>query len=229
MGCIFFFFKQKTAYEMRISDWSSDVCSSDLGKDEGGEGAGSGAPRAPGSPARQPRRRGHLCPRRGRGPVAVHPLERACRARCVPRVCWCGGRDIGRCQGTRAARPLQSQRRRSRTLCGRPRGRLSGRLARRGVGRMTATNTPRAARDGGGHRLLVRYMLLSLAAAVVTILLKVLATAITGSVGFLSDAMESGVNLVAAVVALLALRTAARPPAPVGCVLVGWLGGVGVG
>src|SRR3546814_7152989 len=28
--CVFFF-KQKTAYEMRISDWSSDVCSSDLG------------------------------------------------------------------------------------------------------------------------------------------------------------------------------------------------------
>src|SRR3546814_13563687 len=28
--CDFFFFKQKTAYEMRISDWSSDVCSSDL-------------------------------------------------------------------------------------------------------------------------------------------------------------------------------------------------------
>src|SRR3546814_1094784 len=30
--CFFFFFKQKTAYEMRISDWSSDVCSSDLSK-----------------------------------------------------------------------------------------------------------------------------------------------------------------------------------------------------
>src|SRR3546814_2231837 len=29
-GCFFFFFKQKTAYEMRIGDWSSDVCSSDL-------------------------------------------------------------------------------------------------------------------------------------------------------------------------------------------------------
>src|SRR3546814_8201673 len=29
---VFFFFKQKTAYEMRISDWSSDVCSSDLTK-----------------------------------------------------------------------------------------------------------------------------------------------------------------------------------------------------
>src|SRR3546814_13578348 len=28
--CFFFFFKQKTSYEMRISDWSSDVCSSDL-------------------------------------------------------------------------------------------------------------------------------------------------------------------------------------------------------
>src|SRR3546814_7620389 len=28
---LYFFFKQKTAYEMRISDWSSDVCSSDLG------------------------------------------------------------------------------------------------------------------------------------------------------------------------------------------------------
>src|SRR3546814_17426052 len=35
-GMMFFFFKQKTAYEMRISDWSSDVCSSDvLRHDEG--------------------------------------------------------------------------------------------------------------------------------------------------------------------------------------------------
>src|SRR3546814_6928672 len=30
ISVFFFFFKQKTAYEMRISDWSSDVCSSDL-------------------------------------------------------------------------------------------------------------------------------------------------------------------------------------------------------
>src|SRR3546814_19797287 len=30
LAVLFFFFKQKTAYEMRISDWSSDVCSSDL-------------------------------------------------------------------------------------------------------------------------------------------------------------------------------------------------------
>src|SRR3546814_10722898 len=37
----FFFFKQKTAYEMRISDWSSDVCSSDLshGRRSGVEGS----------------------------------------------------------------------------------------------------------------------------------------------------------------------------------------------
>src|SRR3546814_8105952 len=34
---MFFFFKQKTAYEMRISDWSSDVCSSDLGARPGSE------------------------------------------------------------------------------------------------------------------------------------------------------------------------------------------------
>src|SRR3546814_3870626 len=47
--CCFFFFKQKTAYEMRISDWSSDVCSSDLQEEAAkrhgchtGERAGSG-------------------------------------------------------------------------------------------------------------------------------------------------------------------------------------------
>src|SRR3546814_5623650 len=34
----FFFFKQKTAYEMRISDWSSNLCSSDLGKNILGSG-----------------------------------------------------------------------------------------------------------------------------------------------------------------------------------------------
>src|SRR3546814_2233198 len=35
VDCVFLFFKQKTAYEMRISDWSSDVCSSDLGDGAG--------------------------------------------------------------------------------------------------------------------------------------------------------------------------------------------------
>lgn len=54
-------------------------------------------------------------------------------------------------------------------------------------------------------------MLLSIATAIMTISLKAGAAVITGSVGFLSDALESGVNLVAAVVALVALRIAARP------------------
>lgn len=66
--------------------------------------------------------------------------------------------------------------------------------------------------SGSSHqRLLERFMWLSIAAAVATIVLKVLAAALTGSVGFLSDALESGVNLVAAVVGLVALRVAARP------------------
>src|SRR3546814_7108504 len=39
---MFFFFKQKTAYEMRISDWSSDVCSSDLHWGVGQEGKDNG-------------------------------------------------------------------------------------------------------------------------------------------------------------------------------------------
>src|SRR3546814_11916026 len=38
MYFFFFFFKQKTAYEMRISDWSSDVCSSDLALSRAGRG-----------------------------------------------------------------------------------------------------------------------------------------------------------------------------------------------
>src|SRR3546814_1687203 len=41
---MFFFFKQKTAYEMRISDWSSDVCSSDLAYGRGGLGQTQGRP-----------------------------------------------------------------------------------------------------------------------------------------------------------------------------------------
>ena len=66
--------------------------------------------------------------------------------------------------------------------------------------------------DRHQQRILIRFMLLSLGAALTTIFLKLIAAAITGSVGLLSDAMESGVNLVAAIVALWALRLAARPP-----------------
>ncbi|MGY5764091.1 cation diffusion facilitator family transporter [Brachybacterium sp. DNPG3] len=58
---------------------------------------------------------------------------------------------------------------------------------------------------------LTRFAWLSIAAAILTIALKTGAWALTGSVGLLSDAAESTVNLVAAVVALIALRVAARP------------------
>src|SRR5512135_11513 len=58
---------------------------------------------------------------------------------------------------------------------------------------------------------LTKYAWLSIAAAVVTIALKTGAYLLTGSVGLLSDAAESVVNLVAAIVALVALTVAARP------------------
>jgi len=58
---------------------------------------------------------------------------------------------------------------------------------------------------------LTRYAWLSIAAAVVTIVLKSAAYVLTGSVGLLSDALESTVNLAAAIVALLALRIVVRP------------------
>jgi cation diffusion facilitator family transporter len=59
---------------------------------------------------------------------------------------------------------------------------------------------------------LARYAWLSVAAAVSTIGLKYFAYVITGSVGLLSDAAESVVNLVAAIIALVALKVAIRPP-----------------
>src|SRR3546814_6244617 len=80
-----FFFKQKTAYEMRISDWSSDVCSSDLVTAERrstadnltGERVGAGAPP-------RPPRAGPMacCPiRAGGGATEIG------RASCRERVC----------------------------------------------------------------------------------------------------------------------------------------------
>src|SRR4051812_16213413 len=61
------------------------------------------------------------------------------------------------------------------------------------------------------HRRMFRLLWLSVVAAVATISLKTGAYLLTGSVGLLSDAAESVVNLVAAVVALLALRWASKP------------------
>lgn len=54
-------------------------------------------------------------------------------------------------------------------------------------------------------------MWLSIGATIVTIVLKAIAAWVTGSVGFLSDALESGINLVAAAVGLWALKLSAKP------------------
>src|SRR3546814_4208594 len=84
--CLYFifFFKQKTAYEMRISDWSSDVCSSDLA---GGAGRSADErasqlrdPRRPADAARQGRgvRGGARAPEGARG-RSGHPVAPAAR------------------------------------------------------------------------------------------------------------------------------------------------------
>ena len=65
-----------------------------------------------------------------------------------------------------------------------------------------------------GEAKLARLLWLSVAAAVVTIALKTGAWLVTGSVGLLSDAAESLVNLVAAIVALATLHWASQPPDP---------------
>ena len=65
--------------------------------------------------------------------------------------------------------------------------------------------------SAGHARSLTRWAWLSVAAAIVTIAMKTAAYLLTGSVGLLSDALESVVNLVAAVLALIALSAAAKP------------------
>ena len=76
--------------------------------------------------------------------------------------------------------------------------------------------TMNSTRDDGkvrfDRRKLMRFAWLSIAAAVATILLKALAYWVTGSVGLLSDALESFVNLAGALMALAMLSLAARPP-----------------
>src|SRR3546814_17182676 len=73
---LFFFFKQKTAYEMRISDWSSDVCSSDLATPPRRRSTSStiSSPRREAGAGRSRR------PRRGRGrgrrPLSISSISR---------------------------------------------------------------------------------------------------------------------------------------------------------
>lgn len=83
-------------------------------------------------------------------------------------------------------------------------------------GRIIAVNNTGGTRDPGlRHRPpedLSRFAWLSIAAAVATIVLKTWAWRVTGSVGLLSDAAESLVNLVAAIIALVVLKISIRPP-----------------
>src|SRR3546814_2080859 len=75
---LFFFFKQQTAYEMRISDWSSDVCSSDLPPVEGRLDRLHGAARADGTVDHPlaPQRRDHVA-RQQEGVLAERPQRQA--------------------------------------------------------------------------------------------------------------------------------------------------------
>lgn len=74
-------------------------------------------------------------------------------------------------------------------------------------GWLKGDNSSMQSRDG-----LTRYAWLSVATAVVVIFLKVGAYLLTNSIGFLSDALESTANIVAAIITLAALTVAARPP-----------------
>jgi len=76
---------------------------------------------------------------------------------------------------------------------------------------MKKIDFPQVGAEADGAPRLARFAWLSIAAAVLTIALKSQAYLLTGSVGLLSDAAESLVNLVAAVVALVALHVAAQP------------------
>src|SRR3546814_3107972 len=77
----FFFFKQKTAYEMRISDWSSDVCSSDLTADNRARRARSGRAATAAPPGSRLCRSGS--PLRGVSPTTSYTYSDASGVRTV--------------------------------------------------------------------------------------------------------------------------------------------------
>src|SRR3546814_5141531 len=146
-----FFFKHKTAYELRISDWSSDVCSSDLAADRGGGGHGLHFP-DPGppdvAPVREPAQEGEpqewcpgaltrpAAPRNIRpGPMAGTPPQ---RGRWLEGPPWSGGRPN---RSTRAA-PARPQHPSIGGLDGQP-----GRRYRAPVGHY---RSPRLSGGGGG-------------------------------------------------------------------------------
>src|SRR3546814_3977773 len=91
---VVFFFKQKTAYEMRISDWSSDVCSSDLRDSQRSEPVARPAPaESPSAAAPAPAQSSRRAARRSPADVGVAPRAPGLgpteigRASCRERVC----------------------------------------------------------------------------------------------------------------------------------------------
>src|SRR3546814_4600018 len=83
--CVFFF-KQKTAYEMRISDWSSDVCSSDLFDAAGDRGRQDVEVEGRHAAARA-RRAGAPAVQQDKGAVGAQTAKEIGRASCRERVC----------------------------------------------------------------------------------------------------------------------------------------------
>src|SRR3546814_1835775 len=86
---LFFFFKQKTAYELRISDWSSDVCSSDLLLDDAERlqfGLVADQPAVEGDARVQFRAVGGVEPHHSPAPAKAGDTEIG-RASCRERVC----------------------------------------------------------------------------------------------------------------------------------------------
>src|SRR3546814_1630848 len=83
---IVFFFKQKTAYEMRISDWSSDVCSSDLGRGETAAPASAGGSQAAGLHPGESRNglQGFFLPARSEARRVGKECVSTCRSRWSP-------------------------------------------------------------------------------------------------------------------------------------------------
>src|SRR3546814_2682106 len=99
----FFFFKQKTAYEMRISDWSSDVCSSDLHARQAGAGIRRRSERRSRRNRAGPARQGHWPPRQdpaqGQGQLAERkpssPGDQGTRARRSPPALRTDRKSVG--------------------------------------------------------------------------------------------------------------------------------------
>src|SRR3546814_9995901 len=130
VGMLCFFFKQKTAYEMRISDWSSDVCSSDLTR--AGlfrDGAGGGGP----ANTRWNRQRSPGRDRGGRVVLGCHPLS------CAGPVGYRGGavsarrhRDSAGYVGGGAFFRRDDQGSLSQGLCTGPHRVIAGKNGRRG-------------------------------------------------------------------------------------------------